>query len=58
MENTIAKMRQMSLNATHIVNPNDTFDNPTAKYDSASPKYNMRQSTYLPPPKDPWSLDP
>jgi hypothetical protein len=26
MENTIAKMRQMSLNATHIVHPNDTFD--------------------------------
>lgn len=52
MENAIAKMRQMTLNASHVIRPNDTFDQTSKKYDSASPKYNIQQSSHLPPPVD------
>lgn len=60
-------MRQMTLNATHIVHPNDTFDrkypkppsqdrpnypdsqtSPPKRYPSASPKYNIQDSQWIP----------
>jgi hypothetical protein len=62
MENAIAKMRQMTLNANHIIRPNDTFDEeknnkfpdaPGKVYPSASPNFNISRSTYLPRFRDP-----
>ncbi len=57
MENAVAKMRQMTLNAGMVVHPNNTYDQKEKllppKYPSASPKYNIKDSSYLPPPIDP-----
>ena len=54
MENAIAKMRQMTMHASHIVNPNDTYNTPKAPgatepkiYESTAPKYNLDQSHYI-----------
>jgi hypothetical protein len=53
MENAIAKMRQMTMHASHIVNPNDTYNRPKGPnnqpkiYESTSPKYNLNESHYI-----------
>lgn len=47
MENAIARMRQMTMNADHVVNPNDTYNNTSHTYDSATPKFNF-ENTYDP----------
>lgn len=50
MENAIARMRQMTMNADHVVNPNDTYSNTNHVYDSATPKFNF-DKTYDPLPQ-------
>jgi hypothetical protein len=53
MENAIAKMRQMTMHASHIVNPNDTYNRPKGPnnqpkiYETTSPKYNLNESHYI-----------
>lgn len=45
MENAIAKMRQMTMHASHIVRPNDTYSK--GPYQTTAPKYNLEESHYI-----------
>lgn len=48
IENTIARMRQMTLNANHVIHPNDTFDR---KFHPPHPKEKPNYPPSVPPAK-------